>query len=956
MDTRRFLSTVLAARGYYCVNGIHPKRKVIQKFYSSLDSVVAAAANLDEEGKNAYFALGTFIEAGSREAVNVQAMKSFYLDLDCGEKKPYSDKANALVALKAFCRIFKLPKPTFLVDSGRGIHVYWCLPQAISREEWLPIAYLLDAACKESQFDADEQVTKDAARILRIPGTHNYKDTTPSVVKILSEGPLLTGVAVFKEAFKNITPPTVFLGTPIRAGADETMDNLAGLSSQVKKFKRLAIRSLNDQGCEHIKHALTNPTEMSYGQWTDVLSVAAHCDDAKTAIHKVSSGYPAYNVGGTDKVAASLTAPHLCATFDRNAPGKCATCPYSGKIKSPISMCIVVKEATEADNTITITSPTDPSVTKQLKIPHYPAPYFRGTNGGVFIRKLNKEGVLDETMVYRDDLYIIKRLFDPQQGPTYVFRHHPPRGSIKEFTIPGVKLSSREEFRKEMGMNDIHLIKSDHMMEYVGKWIDQLQQKVDQIPAKIQFGWVNDKFESFVVGDKEYFGNSVEDNPASAATASHFSGFTPKGTLAGWKTTLDFYNREGFEVHQYMMGLAFGAPLMALTPIPGAIFHAHSPGSGYGKTTGMYAGASVWGSHRHMVLGAKDTMNSQWLRAELYKNLPLYIDELTNVDPKLLSDFIYTVTDGKQKNRLSNAAVNLERVRGEPWNLIVGTTANVSLLERMNLYKYMPEGESQRILESRVEKMFFSTEDKLHTDKLSNELVDNYGHAGPVYIQYVINNMAAVRAMLRVTQLEVDARAGLSSSNRIWSAQVACVITGLKVAKAIGLVNFNIERLMDYAVDLLFKSKRAVKELNVGAVELISQYYAENFHSILRIKSTDDARRPGTGHDVLITPDAAPRANWVMRHEYDINTLFLMVKPLKQWCTKQGINFIWLMDACRKGELQGRKGKVRMGKGTRINLPAMEALVVNWDREVPADATDISEGGLLDHDIAETTH
>jgi hypothetical protein len=183
------------------------------------------------------------------------------------------------------------------------------------------------------------------------------------------------------------------------------------------------------------------------------------------------------------------------------------------------------------------------------------------------------------------------------------------------------------------------------------------------------------------------------------------------------------------------------------------------------------------------------------------------------------------------------------------------------------------------------------------------------------------------------------------------------VLTGIKIAKLCGLVNFDAARLLDYAVNLLDKSKRAVKELNVGATELISQYYAENFHSILRIKSTDDARRPGTGMDIMITPDAAPRANWVMRHEYDVNTLYMMIKPLKQWCTKQGINFVWLQDACRKGELQGRKAKIRMGRGTRINLPAMEALVINWNQALEADATGLVEDGNIDDfTTTETTH
>ncbi len=280
---------------------------------------------------------------------------------------------------------------------------------------------------------------------------------------------------------------------------------------------------------------------------------------------------------------------------------------------------------------------------------------------------------------------------------------------------------------------------------------------------------------------------------------------------------------------------------------------------------------------------------------------------------------------------MSNAGANAERIRGEPWNMIVGTTANVSLLERMNLYKHIPHGEAQRVMESRVEKQFFTPEEKLTTDQLSNDLLNNYGHAGPVYIKYVLKNIDGVKNLLKQVQQRLDIAAGLSSENRIWSAQGACVLSGLIIAKKLGLITFDIEALFAWTVSTMQGSKKSAAEMDTGAIDILSQYYAENFQNVLRIKSTDDSRRENDGFNSLIVPDAIPRGQWVMRHEYDVNKLYMMVKPLRAWCTKQQINYAWFIDAAKNSTLKGRKEKMRMGRGTRVNMPPMDVLVVEWD-------------------------
>ena len=52
-----------------------------------------------------------------------------------------------------------------------------------------PVAKQLKILCREKGLEADQAVTADSARILRVPDTFNYKTDPPSTVSVLREFP-----------------------------------------------------------------------------------------------------------------------------------------------------------------------------------------------------------------------------------------------------------------------------------------------------------------------------------------------------------------------------------------------------------------------------------------------------------------------------------------------------------------------------------------------------------------------------------------------------------------------------------------------------------------------------------------------------------------------------------------------------------------------------------------------
>ena len=163
METKEFLQSVLSNKGSYCVWG-YKGDSVIQKFYSSVDEAIEQTKYLDSNNYNTFYALATFKEDGSRKVDNIQYLKSFFLDLDCGETKDYPNKGEALTALRHFCQKVKLPKPV-IVDSGNGVHCYWPLETEVEYKDWFPVAEKLKSLCAEYNLLADPAVTSDGARV-----------------------------------------------------------------------------------------------------------------------------------------------------------------------------------------------------------------------------------------------------------------------------------------------------------------------------------------------------------------------------------------------------------------------------------------------------------------------------------------------------------------------------------------------------------------------------------------------------------------------------------------------------------------------------------------------------------------------------------------------------------------------------------------------------------------------
>jgi hypothetical protein len=521
MATTDLLTAVLApeGEGWYCIVGLRQdEERPKQSFHQTLAEAEVEIAKLLQDNNNVYFACAKYKDPKEgRVQPNGDIIKAFWIDIDCGEGKPYADQAIGLDALKQFCKKINMPLPS-VVNSGRGIHAYWRLKEVIGRAEWRPVAERLKALCEEHNFAADPSRTADNASILRVSETLNFKEDPPLDVTILALQPEID--------YGYIKQTIGVLVAPDWMPRQYSESALSLLGNKQSRFKTIMIKTMNGQGCAQLENIAINQDTIEEPLWRAGLSVAAVCVDRDEAIHKISEAHPEYSPENTERKANQTKGPYTCQTFEKLNPQGCEGCQHKGKISSPVQLGSEIAAA--EDNVIVETTETGQE--EVFDIPPYPFPYFRGKNGGVYIEIRDDDGGSDAINIYEHDLYIVKRLHDPAKGESVWIRLHLPKDGVKEFSMPATDAMTSEKLRDKLGYYGVIAGKKqmDAIMGYMIASAKNLQHSMELEVMRDQFGWA-DKDKKFIIGEQEVSAEKVAYSPPSVATGSLADYLKPKG-------------------------------------------------------------------------------------------------------------------------------------------------------------------------------------------------------------------------------------------------------------------------------------------------------------------------------------------------------------------------------------------------------------------------------------------
>ena len=86
------------------------------------------------------------------------------------------------------------------------------------------------------------------------------------------------------------------------------------------------------------------------------------------------------------------------------------------------------------------------------------------------------------------------------------------------------------------------------------------------------------------------------------------------------------------------------------------------------------------------------------------------------------------------------------------------------------------------------------------------------------------------------------------------------------------------------------------------------------------------------GLDQHVIPEQVARGRLIARYETDTKMFYVKPKPLKEWCGELQINYAHLVSEIMT-KCNGKRKKVRLTKGTNLQLPASDVIAMKFDME-----------------------
>lgn len=876
-----FLKKLMPDTGLYCVALLLPKYGTFRHiFHDSIETAAQQLGHLSNAGHNVYLAQATFkpevirsaeehnktAAKGDRRKLrsqdNALFLKNFFLDIDCGEKWPLKNQKEGCKALAEFVAETGLPMPT-VVNSGNGLYAHWVLQSAIPSSQWRTVAKVLKqvVATYSPAIGGDTSRTSDSASVLRPPGTINRKPGRPEKsVCIIHEAPevdFLSFVKILGRAAKKKKVDVTKLAAP-KPVEDINADFLIRQESIPSDPAKVADRCAQLGAMRQCRGDVTEPL------WYCCLGLLAFCEGGDTAAQEWSSGHSDYAFGKTESKMQqwldSGVGPTTCSKFGEVNPNGCLGCPNNGQIKSPI-----------------VLGRPDPEQVVLADDECPPPTGFRRAEDGLYVE-------VDGRWVkfYDQDLWLHQLAWDESLlYEVMVIRHRLPHEGELECTLRSSLVNDPKALLTALADNHVKVVgkvQKNMMVAYMESYQQVLQRHRRMNMLLCQMGWKEDRNgrgAMFVLGKRIFYKDGqVEEANLAKNVPRAALGFKSNGDIKSWVEMTKVFRMPHMEplAFAFLAG-GFGSVLLKYTGFDGAMVSMFG-GSGCGKTLILRMINSVWGYHKDLIMLKDDTRNTILSRLGVYANLPMTLDEVTNMTGADVSDFAYRITQGRDKGRLNANAV--EKTNLNSWNTIAVTSSNASLIDLLSTAKADPSAEINRILEYEVHP------NKLFADEVTTKVFwcidENYGLAGDIYAQWLVQNADKIKPALDEVRKRIEIAGELKSDERFWGAVASTAIVGGLFAKRLGLIDFDVAPLFQWVASTIKGMRKAKVDTTTDAISLLAQFFAENAHNRLVI-----SRPMGKTWQIL----DEPRGMLAVRVDAQEKVAYISRTYIKNWIGKR---------------------------------------------------------------------
>ena len=863
------LDKVLSKKGYP-IAWVKTKdgylKNIIFKNVASLEDQIDI---LNNKYQSVYFALATYKEfaeatpanpalTGFRTTKNVLAYGSFFTEIDIRPEKDdcYDSPMEAMKELHRFLDMSGLPQPT-VVETGGGFHLYWRLIGDATLAQWREWSSKLITVANDLGFKIDRAGTNKPTQVFRPPNTHNRKYTPPFLVTETDQGvPHSTErlIGHLDTYIRNNKLTTATINEP--SESDNTSDSPLRDWSEIEKY------------CKQMTEAPFGNEEL----WRGMLTISRLCVGERELSHRLSArDEEQYDKSATDKKLDYMDKhspmPFTCDKFNEINPDICCDCPNRGNIKSPIvlGMSNVFKEPKKiiaSELPSIIVDDNDFPVKKKsskVEIAEYevlsPDGYsFKLTEYGLIRKKVDEDGNEKNDLLCKQRLYPIGVIVNKDNYKNevfnYMWRIELERGRVNDFIVPADVFTSTANILSAFFKFGVNVIRSDQFAPFANAmraFISSARENLPAIPVVTSIGWQDD---CFIYGERtvENSGRVRRSILSEESESVITNTICSRGRIEGWREAVKCYEYDKQVLSQSVLATAFGAPLMNFSTINGFMYSLIGE-SGSGKSTMQAVSASVWG-HPYKQLQnavgtiAGDTLLSVTRWMGIAHNLPVYLEEISNMSDKMSSDLAYLITQGSEKNRMQGIKDGgFKRNEGLTWKTIVVTSSNPSVRDKIGRYKEDSTAETMRMLEVNNIPDIDDPDWYLIADSLS-DINSHYGVAGEIYSQELIRRRDTLKDDLRKEINRINSDLKSDSPERFWVQGIATMLMGARIAREAGIFNFSMRVLREFLYELI-KEHRTVKTgLSVKSKTLFNDFLNDMLAETLIVTSLPDPRMP----------------------------------------------------------------------------------------------------------------
>lgn len=858
MQPQEFLAAVLPSTGVYCIAELTSKKKE-HVFATNLGEFQHVVDKWVKDRRDVYFALATFKEEGNRTAKNAEFIRAAFLDMDGYETK--RDAAEALDVFLEKTDLAQLGQP-LVVDSGGGLHVYWPFTEDVPIDVWKPVAENLKRLCAQENMRIDNTVTADAARVLRIPGTVNFKPKYPKprAVRVMVEAKpkafdfgTFSGQLIKKlngHAYSPVLPQKIEIeGERPKGSRTETSVKL--FDNLQSEFKLLWIKTIEGTGCKQLEYYKEHATEDGMEPlWRGLLSWTTRCTDGGDYASRISEMHP-YDEDRMRQKLRDIKGPYPCVKMDSENPGVCTKCPHWGKITNPLTLCRTVA----TDNTekqIEIQDEEEP-VAVQIVRPAPPRGYSYGAKGGIFADKILEDDQGNKSkksvMILPYTLFAVDILKQPT-GEHVVHMIAEREDEYHDVLLNQKSVVSKDETVKTLAAQNIIASfgsgNDKNLFEYVRGCVENASISQSPLVIPSNYGWQNpDRLLSgynapFVHGGMVYQNGTARRVPMPDLQ-NITSGMRSMGTIEGWRNVIQVLIDKGLDDILAMLCVGLGSPFMAFSKLAGMTFHLGSTESGTGKSLALRLAASVWGHPDHFRVSRSTSDVAMVHHAGMLNSQPLISDEITvknRRDFEWFPAMVFDISEGRGKERMESGA-NKERLNTTTWALLALMASNTHVVDYMTgNRKHSSEGELRRVLELTLTDILTWDD---HEREAVVSLSQNYGVVGPQYAKWL--SQSGLEAQKLYKKIEKHIRMDFRSPDdeRFWTAGCASCIAGAVAlgSKHMGIIDLPVERIMRVFRNLVFKSRETVKSSKRTVEDVLNSYTREFYGKFVVIKVVD---------------------------------------------------------------------------------------------------------------------